>query len=241
LISQHATFLHGFTQTGASWSPVLDLLSTLLVPSCPDAPGHGNNPDGQRSLTQYAEDVASTMQTGVLVGYSMGARMALHVALAHPQKVTALVLISGTPGLLTETERAARRDSDNELADHLELVGTETFIDEWLALPMFSGLNNTTNGRSERLANTANGLADSLRYAGTGTQLSLWNDITQLQIPVHLITGQHDEKFTDIARQMNDIIPSSTLNIVPDVGHTVHLENPITTARLIDELFHNSE
>jgi 2-succinyl-6-hydroxy-2,4-cyclohexadiene-1-carboxylate synthase len=236
LISQHATFLHGFTQTGTSWAPVLDQLTTPLVSSCPDAPGHGRNPNGKRSLSQYASDIASTMEPGILVGYSMGARMALHLALEHPSRVTTLILISGTPGLRTETERTTRRDSDNELADHIEQVGTETFIDEWLALPMFSGLTSTTNGRSERLGNTANGLADSLRYAGTGTQLSLWNDITQLQMPVHLITGQHDKKFKDIARQMNDIIPSSTLNIVPDVGHTVHLENPTVTARLIDEV-----
>jgi 2-succinyl-6-hydroxy-2,4-cyclohexadiene-1-carboxylate synthase len=206
------------------------------VPSCPDAPGHGNNPDGQRSLTQYAEDIASTMQTGVLVGYSMGARMALHVALAHPQKVTALVLISGTPGLHTETERAARRDSDDDLADHIELIGTETFIDEWLALPMFAGLNSTNNGRSERLRNTANGLADSLRYAGTGTQLSLWDNITQLQMPVHLISGERDEKFTELAQQMHSAIPQSTLNVIPHVGHTVHLENPKITASLLDKI-----
>jgi 2-succinyl-6-hydroxy-2,4-cyclohexadiene-1-carboxylate synthase len=177
------------------------------------------------------------MEPGILIGYSMGARMALHIALEHPSRVTALILISGTPGLRTETERTIRHDSDNELADHIERVGTETFIDEWLALPMFSGLNSATNGRSERLGNTANGLADSLRYAGTGTQLSLWNNITQLEMPVHLITGQHDEKFTDIARQMNEIIPSSTFNVVPAVGHTVHLENPISTATLIDEIF----
>jgi 2-succinyl-6-hydroxy-2,4-cyclohexadiene-1-carboxylate synthase len=237
LTAQHATFLHGFTQTGASWGPVLDRLATTLVSSYPDAPGHGRNPDGKRSLSQYASDVASTMEPGILIGYSMGARMALHIALEHPSRVTALILISGTPGLRTETERTIRRDSDNELADHIERVGTETFIDEWLALPMFSGLNSATNGRSERLGNTANGLADSLRYAGTGTQLSLWNNITQLEMPVHLITGQHDEKFTDIARQMNEIIPSSTFNVVPAVGHTVHLENPISTATLIDEIF----
>lgn len=235
MIPQYATFLHGFTQTGASWAPVLDLLSTPILSSCPDAPGHGNNPDGQRSLTQYAEDIASAMQTGVLVGYSMGARMALHVAIAHPLKVTALVLISGTPGLRTETERAVRRDSDNELADHVELVGAETFIDEWLALPMFSGLSSATIGRDERLCNTPTGLADSLRYAGTGTQLSLWDNITQLQMPVHLISGQRDEKFTQLAQQMHGTIPHSTLNVVPHVGHTVHLENPTYTASLLDK------
>jgi 2-succinyl-6-hydroxy-2,4-cyclohexadiene-1-carboxylate synthase len=176
------------------------------------------------------------MQPGVLVGYSMGARMALHVALAHPQKVTALVLISGTPGLRTETERAARRNSDNELADHIELIGTEAFIDEWLALPMFAGLNSTNNGRVERLRNTATGLADSLRYAGTGTQLSLWDNITQLQTPVHLISGERDEKFTELAQQMHSVIPQSTLNVIPHVGHTVHLENPIITASLLDQI-----
>ena len=176
------------------------------------------------------------MEPGLLVGYSMGARMALHVALEYPLLVSALILISGTPGLRTETERAARRNSDNELANHIETVGTETFIDEWLAQPLFSGLTSQNNGRAERLRNTATGLADSLRYAGTGTQLPLWDDVTRLQMPVHLISGQHDEKFTDIARQMNDIIPSSTLNVIPAVGHTVHLENPVLTATLIDEI-----
>ena len=233
---QHATFLHGFTQTGASWAPVLDLVSSPLVSACPDAPGHGNNPDGKRSLSQYASDIATTMEPGILVGYSMGARMALHVALEYPSLVSALILISGKPGLRTETERAARRNSDNDLADHIEKIGTKTFIDEWLALPMFSGLNSTTNGRAERLTNAANGLADSLRYAGTGTQLSLWDEITQLQIPVYLITGERDEKFTDIARQMNDVIPSSTLNVVPAVGHTAHLENPPITASLLNKI-----
>jgi pimeloyl-ACP methyl ester carboxylesterase len=117
---------------------------------CLDAPGHGNNDNGARSLAQSADDIASAIQPGILVGYSMGARIALHVALQHPETVSQLVLISGTPGLTTQAERATRIQSDNELANRIEQIGTSAFIDEWLALPIFSGLTDQTNQRNSQ-------------------------------------------------------------------------------------------
>jgi 2-succinyl-6-hydroxy-2,4-cyclohexadiene-1-carboxylate synthase len=176
------------------------------------------------------------MKAGILVGYSMGARMALLVALQHPEMVTQLVLISGTPGLKTQSERAARQKSDNELADRIETIGLSAFLDEWLALPIFSGLSNETNQRDDRLRNTTQGLADSLRFAGTGTQESQWPKLHQLSMPVHLIVGELDEKFKSIAIEMKPMISTSELRVVENAGHTVHLEDPTTTAQLLDSI-----
>ena len=215
-------------------------MRTQFDPLCLDAPGHGLQTDGKRSLRECADDIASQMNPGILVGYSMGARIALHVALQHPTTVRQLVLISGTPGLKTEHERRDRRTSDNTLADHIEKIGVESFIDEWLALPLFAGLTEITNQRVDRLRNTATGLADSLRYAGTGTQDSLWGQLSQLLMPVHLIVGSKDTKFSDIASEMTAIIADAHLTVVPNVGHTVHLEDSLATARLIDEVVSHS-
>ena len=217
------TFLHGFTQTRASWLPVTTLLRGV---SCTvvDAPGHGESPDGARTLWQCADDVAGVMPAGVLVGYSMGARIALHTAIAHPGLVTGLVLVSGTAGIEDPHERAARRASDEALAARIENIGVPSFIDEWLSNPMFSGLDAESAMRDQRLANTARGLADSLRFAGTGTQEDLWPRLAGLAMPVLIVTGARDEKFTQIGARMHGLVHGSELHTVTSAGHTVHLE-----------------
>ena len=217
------SFVHGFTQTRASWLPVvgrMDGFRCTLV----DAPGHGGSANGTRTLAQAGDDIAETMPTGALVGYSMGARMALHTALAHPGKVQSLVLVSGTPGLTSEAERSARRASDAALADRIEAIGVPAFVDEWLANPMFAGLTGEMSMRAARLTNSARGLADSLRNCGTGTQDDLWPAIGGLSMPVLLVCGSLDTKFTAIARQMHASIPGSSLHVVEGAGHNVHLE-----------------
>lgn len=219
-----ATFLHGFTQTSQSWMPVIELLEQRFTCTLLDAPGHGKNPQGQRTLSECGDDIAQTMSKGILVGYSMGARMALHTALQHPEKVTHLVLVSGTAGIADDSERQQRVQSDRALAERIESIGVAAFIDEWLALPMFRGLTNENSQREERLRNTAVGLADSLRFAGTGTQQPLWNVLPTLGMPVLIIAGREDAKFVDLAQRMHDLIEKSTLVIVPESGHSVHLE-----------------
>lgn len=211
-------------------------MEAKFTSQCLDAPGHGANVDGALTLPQCADGIAAVMQPGILVGYSMGARMALHVALQHPKLITQLVLISGTPGLRTEAERTARLKSDNELADRIEKIGTKAFLDEWLALPIFAGLTDNTNQRSERLSNSAKGLADSLRFAGTGTQEPQWPHLHKLLMPVHLVVGETDTKFTAIANDMQALLLSSQLTVVPSVGHTVHLEDSTTVGKLLDSI-----
>lgn len=223
------TFLHGFTQTGASWSPVVDQLRIHHTCTLIDAPGHGGSSDGARSLETCADDIFDTMDPSVLVGYSMGARMALTTAIRHcpTDRITGLVLVSGRPGIVDTSERSTRVASDAALADRIEEIGVPAFIDEWLALPMFAGLTDVTAQRALRLGNSAKGLADSLRHAGTGTQEPATDDqLGRIDVPVLLITGNQDSKFTAIAQALRPRLPNCEHVSIDGVGHTVHLEAP---------------
>ena len=226
-------FVHGFTQTGTSWLPLLEHMVTPVCATLIDAPDHGNS-RVSLSLSETAEALSTLAAGQTLAGYSMGARMALTAAVAHPRAFTRLILVSGTAGLDTEEERRQRRDSDEALASHIEDIGVEAFISEWLSNPMFAGLSTENARISERLTNNAAGLASSLRLAGTGTQQPLWNSLHFLTMPVLIIAGENDAKFSAIAQRLHSLIPTSELHIHAHVGHTVHLEDPAGCAAVID-------
>jgi 2-succinyl-6-hydroxy-2,4-cyclohexadiene-1-carboxylate synthase len=155
----------------------------------------------------------------------MGARLCLHAALQHPEQVQSLVLISGTAGIENHEQRIVRRSSDEQLANHIEQVGTEAFITEWLSRPMFSNLRSSPADIRDRNRNTATSLANSLRLAGTGAQQSLWGSLDSLEMPVLLIAGEQDEAFCSNAARMKEIIgDNATVAIVKNSGHSVHLE-----------------
>lgn len=226
--------VHGFTQTHGSWVPIITELSGETNFIAIDAPGHGLSGDGRQTLPECGDAIAAASpENSILVGYSMGARMALHSVLQHPDHFKALVLVSGTAGIENQSEREARVASDNALADRIELIGVEAFIDEWLANPMFKGLSTEMAMRRERLTNSALGLANSLRYAGTGTQVPLWDQLENLAIPTLVITGDLDSKFTDIGDRMATTIPHATRSRMAGVGHTCHLENHAEFSRIL--------
>lgn len=226
-------FVHGFTQTHRAWLPMVEMLHTQVSAQLIDAPGHGGSTDGARSLEQAGTDIIETIRPGVLVGYSMGARMCLHAALSDNTRVKGLVLISGTAGIEDPHERDLRVMSDTGLAERVERDGVAMFLDHWLSLPMFASLQDNSHDKAERLENTAAGLAASLRHAGTGTQRPLWNRLGELTMPVLVIAGSLDIKFTALARRMHASIPDSTLAILP-TGHSVPLEAPADCAATID-------
>lgn len=222
--------VHGFTQTAASWEPLVPLLeqATGLPAEAVDVPGHGTRSEqGDLDLWAGAEVVAAEAGRGVWIGYSLGGRLSLHVALARPELVDALVMVGATPGLRSESERAARREGDDALARRLEQIGVEEFVDEWLDNPLFAGLSAERAGRELRVANTVAGLAGSLRHAGTGTQDDLWPRLGELAMPVLCVAGERDARFAAIAEDMAAAIgPTASVAIVPGAGHTVHLEQP---------------
>jgi 2-succinyl-6-hydroxy-2,4-cyclohexadiene-1-carboxylate synthase len=219
--------IHGFTQTRSSWSAIARALNgdgyeVISV----DAPGHGESGALHLDLPAGAAALGETGGAATYVGYSMGGRLALQVAVAQPQLVDHLVLVSSTAGIDDEAARPARRADDERLAAEIERDGVAAFLDRWLALPLFANLPPERADRASRLGNTAAGLAASLRLAGTGAQQSLWPHLGSMPMPVLLVTGERDTKFTEIAEQMATLIPDATVKVIPDAGHAVHLEQP---------------
>jgi 2-succinyl-6-hydroxy-2,4-cyclohexadiene-1-carboxylate synthase len=235
--SQRLVLAHGFTQTARSWDGFAGLLRAELGEAdtvAVDLPGHGDAPPPIDSdLWASADRLVEAGGTGTYVGYSMGGRVSLHATLAHPGAVERLVLIGATAGIDDAAERAARRDSDERLADHIEAVGVTSFVDEWLTNPLFAGLDDTSSQRADRLRNTAAGLAASLRSTGTGTQTPLWDRLGEIACPVLVLVGEHDAKFTELGRRLVAGLPDAQLVVIPDAGHSVHLEQPAATVDAI--------
>ena len=233
--------LHGFTGSAESWGSLLDTFAdrgfqTIAL----DMLGHGQSStptDPERySIEHCRVDILAALQQlgiapqqAILLGYSMGGRVALYTALSSPFR--ALILESASPGQPDPTERVQRQQRDNALADRIEREGVLNFIDYWQDIPLFVSQQNMPDGRraaqrAQRLNNTPLGLANSLRGLGTGVQPPLHKHLQELMMPVLLLAGGLDNKFCTIAHQMADQIPNAQLEIVPDAGHTVHLEQP---------------
>jgi 2-succinyl-6-hydroxy-2,4-cyclohexadiene-1-carboxylate synthase len=232
-----AICVHGFTQTAHSWSDLIAVLGAEPFEEilALDAPGHGSQQHRQLPLPAGARDIGERGGPGVYIGYSMGARLCLHLALDRPDLVNGLVMIGGTPGIEDPTERAARRAADEALADQIETIGVEAFLHRWLTQPLFATLPTDHAGAAERTTNSAAALAESLRTAGTGTQTPLWDRISELSMPVLLITGELDGKFTEIAQRCMSLIPRCHHAVIPATGHAVHLEDPLATAHIISD------
>lgn len=231
-------FLHGFTQAGAAWNPVLracaDLHAEVLLP---DLPGHGRSAATTLNLDDTADVLAETFGPAFYVGYSMGGRLALNLAVRHPNLVRGLLLFGATAGLATQTERIQRRDADELLAQNLETTGVPVFLDRWLSNPMFATLPHDPEGLLLRQQNTIGGLASSLRLSGTGSQDSLWDDLETIRVPMIIAAGDRDEKFTSIGQAMTTRIgPNAGFTAVTNAGHACHLEQPLQAASLMAQL-----
>jgi 2-succinyl-6-hydroxy-2,4-cyclohexadiene-1-carboxylate synthase len=188
----------------------------------------------QADLWAGAALLAEAGGAAVDVGYSMGGRLALHLALARPELVHGLVMIGATPGIEDAGTRAERRASDEALARSLERDGLDAFLDRWLAQPLFARLPQEAADLEDRRRNTVAGLASSLRLAGTGVQEPLWDRLGTLTMPVLVLAGAEDDRFAEIGRRTAAAIgPTATFEEVPNAGHAAHLEQPNETLRLI--------
>jgi 2-succinyl-6-hydroxy-2,4-cyclohexadiene-1-carboxylate synthase len=239
--------LHGFMGSTATWASHLPELSGRATTIGVDFIGHGASDTpadpARYTMSHCIADLLAVLdrlgveRTGVL-SYSMGARVALHLALAAPERVASMVLESGSPGLADESERSARRASDEALAATIERGGVQAFVAHWEQLPLFASQNTLpvevrSALRRQRLHNSAQGLAHSLRGMGTGTQASLWSRLGEIDVPALLITGALDEKYCQIGCAMAGAMPRARLAVVPGAGHAVHLERPDKFVRLV--------
>jgi 2-succinyl-6-hydroxy-2,4-cyclohexadiene-1-carboxylate synthase len=230
--------LHGFTGSAASWSPVIQDLARFHRVVAIDIIGHGAS-SAPEDLSHYVFEqalhdlVEVTAQLGVAraawLGYSMGGRLALGMAVDHPERVSSLILESATAGIQHEMERLQRAEADQDLARRIEVIGIETFVQQWERLPIWESQRALPAEvlqfeREIRLRNRAVGLAHSLRGMGQGAQPSYWDRLSEIGVPVLLIAGALDRKFVGIAGQMGVRIAGGQLSVVPGAGHTVHLE-----------------
>jgi 2-succinyl-6-hydroxy-2,4-cyclohexadiene-1-carboxylate synthase len=244
---QPLLLLHGFMGSGESWTPrsavfaehgIRSIAVDLIGHGTSDAPVDPSRYRMERCVEDLLEllDRLELRRVGVL-GYSMGGRLALHLASAAPERVSALVLESASPGLADPSERERRIASDEALAAALERDGLATFVDRWEQQPLFASQRSLSTDerarlRAQRMRQRPVGLANSLRGYGTGRQASLWDRLPMLDIPTLVVVGALDEKFNTIGRRMADALPRARLAVVPEAGHTVHLEQP----RAFDDL-----
>lgn len=235
---RRVVLVHGFTQTGASWSPLAAALGGRFEVVPVDLPGHG----GSAAVTVGGIEEAAALlgEAGGIasyVGYSLGGRTALTLALARPDLVEALVLVGATAGIEDATARAERRAADERLAAEIEQggdAGVPAFLDRWLSGPLFSRLTDEQADVKARLANTASGLAASLRTCGTGTQPPSWDRLASLPMPVLAVAGEQDERFSALARRMAEAIgDNARLALLPGAGHAACFERPVVFAELV--------
>ncbi len=240
--------LHGFAGRGADWGPFLPALRRTSTTVVVDLLGHGRSdapPDPSRhGLEAQAADLARILRDrraapAVVAGYSFGARVALRLAIDHPEVIRALVLESPSAGVADPAARTRRRAEDEELAASIERDGIEAFVDRWWeTAPVFAserGLPATTRARfrSMRLRNRPEGLARSLRGAGQGTMVPLHDRLPGVAAPALVIGGTLDPIGLERAREIAACLPRARLAAIDGAGHAAHRDSPARFRRLI--------
>lgn len=231
--------VHGFTQTLHSWHAAADLLAGGFEVVRMDLPGHGGASHLRLGFDQAAAAVGAAGGSSIYVGYSMGGRLCLRLAVERPDLVKALVLVGTSPGLAGPKERSGRLDADRRLAADIERMGTHAFLDRWLAQPTFATLEPTAVDLEARRANPSSGLASALLLLGTGTQEPLWEHLGELSMPVLLVSGGLDPKFGLLAGRMaGSIGDNAKVLTVAGTGHAPHLEQPKKFCQMVWRFLH---
>ena len=227
--------VHGFTQTQAAWEPVAARLRDHWRLVRVDLPGHGGSAGVRAGFAEAAGLLGACGDRAAYVGYSLGGRLCLRLAVDRPELVRALVLLGASPGIADPAARAERLAADEALAAGVERDGVAAFLDRWLAGPLFATLPPARAGLPDRLANTPEGLASALRLLGAGAQAPLWDRLAGLRCPTLLVAGARDAKFAALAAEMAAAIgPAAHRALVPGAGHAAHLERPAELAALLD-------
>ncbi|MBD3110556.1 2-succinyl-6-hydroxy-2,4-cyclohexadiene-1-carboxylate synthase [Bacillus sp. AGMB 02131] len=245
--------LHGFTGDQSTWSQLIQTLQENYLCIVPDLIGHGKSESPQDFSRYELKQVAADLKKMLgnlniascnVLGYSMGGRLALQFSVLYPESTKTLLLESASPGLLLPEERMLRKKQDNQLADRIEQEGIKAFVEYWQSIPLFKTQEKLSTEKKaaiyeQRVSNSELGLANSLRGMGTGMQQSLWEELTILQFPVLLLTGEYDEKFCKIAEKMSKMIPNCEWQTICEVGHAIHVEDSEMFGRIVSGFIEN--
>ncbi len=243
-------FLHGFLGSGDDWNEIVDGLCGEYRCVTVDLPGHGASRglngeaaysmEGTAAALHAVLDAEGIDRCGV-VGYSMGGRVALYFALNIPHRCRRLALESASPGLQEAVEREMRRGIDEAHALRLEADDFAAFLEDWYRQPIFASLESKPALRSRmiasRICNEPGELARSLRGMGAGVQPPLWDRLDELRMPTLFVAGALDGKYVEVAEQMAALSTYVRAAIIPNVGHTVHAEDPKQFTDLLQDFF----
>jgi 2-succinyl-6-hydroxy-2,4-cyclohexadiene-1-carboxylate synthase len=230
--------LHGFGNTRRGWDLVAPRIDRERYrPLALDLRGHGAAA-GWRPITFaacVADVAAQAPDRFALCGYSLGGRVALHVALAHPERVTRVVLVAATAGIEDPAQRAERRAADDALAAFAERSTIAAFADRWLAQPLFAAdpPDAVAFARADLLRNDPAALAAVLRGIGTGAMEPLWDRLGDLQMPATVVAGERDDKYVALGVRLAAALPDAELVVVPGAGHGLPREAPGALAEAI--------
>ncbi|MEK4486817.1 2-succinyl-6-hydroxy-2,4-cyclohexadiene-1-carboxylate synthase [Psychrobacillus sp. FSL H8-0484] len=241
-------FLHGFTGSSDTWKEVITYLPSTVEVLTVDLVGHGQSSKPEQIKPYTTEEQIEALHelllqlkwsNFTLIGYSMGGRLALAYASKYP--VAKLILESSSPGLASEDERVKRKRADELLAERITNDGIVSFVDFWEGIPLFHSqkslsLEKQQKIRAERLAGSEVGFSNSLRGFSTGVQPSYWDKLVNIKNPTILITGELDQKFYDIAKEMQKLLPNCHHKQVNDVGHAIHVENAELFATIVKDI-----
>ncbi len=240
-------FLHGFLGSHADFSEIAPQGTIIRL----DLLGFGSDKptvdpamrfDSSQQVAELQRVLRQLTNEPIrLVGYSMGARLALAYALTYPENLEMLVLESGTPGLAEATARTDRQKVDQQKAEHVGEVGMERFIDEWEQMPLFKSQEHVSQAQQtfmhqQRVQQNVENVQASLNYFGTGQMPNFWPDLADIQLPTILINGATDQKFLGISDQMETRLTNGRRFVISDAGHNVHFEAPQAFEALLNQL-----
>ncbi len=222
-------FIPGFMQRGDAWRPVAELLPERYPSTTLDHAEH--------SFESRLAEIEQAGAGGVLVGYSLGGRLALRAALRAPGSFAAVVTVGATAGIDEAPLRVARAEADEKLASWIEAASMEDVVSLWERQPLFADQSDALveAQRPGRLSHEQRSLALLLRTAGQGTLEPVWHELSQLELPVLAIAGARDDGYTRAAKRIASTAPNGRAAIVEDAGHAPHLQRPDEVARLLTE------
>jgi len=243
--------LHGFLGSSSDWQNIINNYFSNYYCIAVDLPGHGlseidesaNSYDIENTAKYIVELIQShNVKKCNLLGYSMGGRIAIYLAIYYSEYFDKIVIESAQPGIKDKIERMKRKNHDQILAENLESKSFHDFLDSWYNQSIFKTLkkhNNFANLRKSRLNNNPRNLAKSLLEIGAGVQPSLWQDLKKIENDCLLIAGEFDTKYQTIFSKMHKEIFSSKFIIIKNAGHNIHVENPDEFTKIVKKHLRN--
>jgi 2-succinyl-6-hydroxy-2,4-cyclohexadiene-1-carboxylate synthase len=239
-------FLHGFMGSGEDWRFLTDELKKSFYCIVIDLPGHGSSLTKnirEYSFENCAENIISILKKlnikrSGLIGYSMGGRVGLYTLLKYPDFFNKIILESANPGIENGDERLNRQENDRKIVEEITKIDFKNFLYNWYSQPVFGNIVNTKNFHDlieNRVKNDRKGLVNSLNYMGTGMQTSLWSRVPEIESEILYIAGEHDKKYVQIGKRLENIAKDLRLEIIRNSGHNTHFEQPEVFIKIIKD------